>query len=68
MLFSTQVEWTGLRVFSATKVRDREALGETVSRWLAQHKGLEIADKVVLQSSDSEYHCLSIVLFFRSLP
>lgn len=55
-----------VKVFSATKQRDRDELGETVTRWLDEHSGkIEIVDKVVSQSSDSEYHCLSIVLFYR---
>lgn len=56
----------GVKVFSATKQKDRDELGETVTRWLdAQQGKLEIVDKVVKQSSDNEYHCLTIVLFYR---
>jgi len=55
-----------VKVFSATKQRDRDALGETVTHWLDNNQGkVEIVDKVVSQSSDSEYHCLSITLFYR---
>lgn len=49
-------------VFSATKHRDRAELGDKVTGWLAEYNGA-VVDKVVCQSSDSEYHCLSIVLF-----
>jgi hypothetical protein len=55
----------GLRVFSATRARDREVLGETITRWIADHPECELIDKIVLQSSDSEFHCLSIVLIFE---
>jgi hypothetical protein len=55
----------GLRVFSATRARDREVLGETITRWIADHPECELIDKVVLQSSDSEFHCISIVLIFQ---
>lgn len=58
--------YTGLKVFSATKARDREVLGEKVTEWLRAHKELEIVDKVVHQSSDNEFHCLSVTLFYRS--
>ena len=57
--------FTGVRVFSATKAREREELGETITRWLRANADLEVVDKVVSQSSDDEFHCLSIVLFFR---
>jgi len=59
------VTFTGVRVFSATKAREREELGETITRWLRANADLEVVDKVVSQSSDDEFHCLSIVLFFR---
>jgi hypothetical protein len=55
----------GVKVFSATKFRDREELSDLVTRWLREHKDLEIVDRVVLQSSDQEFHCLSIVLFYH---
>jgi hypothetical protein len=59
------MQFTGVKVFSATKARDREELGETVTRWLRSNSDIEIVDRVVTQSSDDEFHCLSIVLFFR---
>jgi len=59
-------ELDGVKVFSATKKNERDALGEEVTRWLRENKGkVEIVDKVVTQSSDSEYHCISITLFYR---
>lgn len=53
------------KVFSATKVREREHLGERVSDWLAQQKDIEIIKQHVVQSSDREFHCLSIVILYR---
>jgi hypothetical protein len=56
----------GVKVFSATKQKDRDELGETVTRWLDSNRDqVELVDKVVKQSSDSEYHCLSIILFYN---
>jgi hypothetical protein len=57
--------FTGVKVFTTTLARDREVLGETISRWLAEHPDLEVVDRVVTQSSDKEFHCLSITLFYR---
>jgi len=59
------VGFTGVKVFSTTLARDREAMGETIGRWLAEHPGLEVVDREVRQSSDREFHCLSITLFYR---
>lgn len=55
----------GMKVFSATKTRDREVLGERVTEWLRARPQLEVVDKVVRQSSDKEFHCLSVTLFWR---
>ena len=52
-----------VKVFSATKAYDRSNLGERITDWLRANPGLRIVDKVVTQSSDREYHCLSITLF-----
>lgn len=58
-----------VKVFSATKAREREELGETITRWLSDQNGrLEVVDKVVSQSSDNEFHCLSVTLFLRNRP
>ena len=56
--------FTGVKVFSATKAREREELGESVTRWMRSND-VEIVDRVVTQSSDDEFHCLTIVLFYR---
>ena len=58
------MNFNGVKVFSATKARERSLLGEEVTDWLAAQGGIEIVDKIVTQSSDSEFHCLTITLFF----
>jgi hypothetical protein len=57
--------FTGVKVFSATKAKEREELGENVTRWLKSNADLDIVDRVVTQSSDNEFHCLTVVLFYR---
>ena len=57
--------FTGVKVFSATKAKEREDLGENVTRWLKSNSDLEIVDKVVRQSSDNEFHCFSLILFYK---
>lgn len=57
---------TGVKVFSATKAREREFLGETITDWIRQHPEYEIVEKIVTQSSDSEFHCLAITIFYNT--
>jgi hypothetical protein len=56
---------TGVKVFSATKAKERELLGELITDWIRSHPEHEIVDKIVTQSSDSEFHCLTITLFYK---
>lgn len=56
--------FNGVKVFSATKAKERELLGEAITGWLRQNPNLCITDKIVSQSSDSEFHCLTITFFF----
>jgi hypothetical protein len=55
----------GLRVFSATRAKDRLALGEVITDWIRANPDHELVDRVVLQSSDAQFHCLTIVVIFR---
>jgi hypothetical protein len=57
--------FTGVKVFSATKAREREELGTEVTRWIKRNADVEIVDRVVVQSSDNEFHCYTLVLFYR---
>jgi hypothetical protein len=54
----------GVKIFSATMMRDREVLGEKVTDWIAAHPSYELVDVIVTQSSDHEYHCLAITVFY----
>ena len=51
-----------VKVFCATRARDREALGERVTEWLRASPEVRVVTAVVSLSSDSRFHCLSIVL------
>ena len=57
--------FTGAKVFSATKAKDREELGDNVTRWLRDNPRVRPVDRTVVQSSDREFHCLTIVVFYR---
>ena len=64
----TLPHFTGMKIFSTTLARDREAMGDNITRWLHDNPQLEIVDKIVTQSSDKEFHCLTITLFYRERP
>lgn len=55
---------TGIKTFTATKQRDREELGDRVTTWLRNQRTIDIVDIVVTQSSDNEFHCLTITVFY----
>jgi hypothetical protein len=57
--------FSGIKVFSTTLARDRENMGENITKWIKDNPNAEIVDKVVTQSSDKEFHCLTITLFYR---
>jgi hypothetical protein len=57
--------YDGVQVFSATTFGRRDKLGEDVTAWLRAHPGTLPVKTCVLQSSDSRFHCLTIVLFWR---
>ncbi|MGZ3458771.1 MAG: hypothetical protein ACXU86_09715 [Archangium sp.] len=59
------ISFTGVKVFSTTLARDRENMGENITKWLKENPNLDVVDKVVTQSSDKEFHCLTITLFYR---
>ena len=59
------MNFTGVKVFSATKAREREELGEHVTQWIRNNPDARIIDKIVTQSSDREFHCLTITIFYE---
>lgn len=63
---SSANSFNAVKVFSTTLARDREQMGETITRWLKDHQDIEIVDRTVTQSSDKEFHCLSITIFYKT--
>lgn len=59
----------GVKVFSSTMAKDREAMGDVMTNWIGHmaktNKNFEILDVVISQSSDSEFHCLSATYFYH---
>ena len=56
--------YQAVKVFSATKAKERGELGADITRWLEDNPDVIVKDTVVRQSSDNEFHCLSIILFY----
>lgn len=57
-------QFNGVQVFTSTRREERDRIGERVTDWLRSNAGIKLVDKVVTQSSDSEFHCLTITLFY----
>ena len=57
--------FTGVKVFSATKAQERQVIGDNIREWLERNPNIEVVEREMLQSSDTKFHCLTIVLFFR---
>jgi len=57
--------FNGVKIFSATMAKARDALGEQVSAWLASVPNREVVDTVLTQSSDKAFHCIAITIFYR---
>jgi len=55
--------FTAVKVFTATLAKDRDDLGDKISAWLAANP-IRIVDRVVVQSSAADFHCVSILLFY----
>jgi hypothetical protein len=61
----TRNAFNGVKTFSATMAKGRDALGEQVGAWLASDPNREVVDTVVTQSSDEAFHCIAITIFYR---
>jgi hypothetical protein len=57
--------FNGVKIFSATMAKARDALGEQVTAWLSSAPDREVVDTVVTQSSDEAFHCIAITIFYR---
>lgn len=54
----------GVKVFTATKAKERSSMGERITEWLRAKPAKVIKDVQVTQSSDEEFHCLTITFLF----
>jgi len=54
----------GVKVFTATKAKEREGLGEKATEWIRSAPARDVIEVSVTQSSDEEFHCLTIAIFY----
>lgn len=52
------------RTGSATMAGARATLGDTITQWIAANPRCKLVEFAITQSSDSRFHCVTIVLFF----
>jgi hypothetical protein len=60
--------FNGVKVFSATMFAPREQLGETITAWMVANPQLTVTEFVVTQSSDHQFHCVAITVFYWERP
>lgn len=60
------IRFDAVKVFAATKFTERAQLGELVTEWIARHPENQITEIAVRQSSDAEFHCLTLIVFYRA--
>jgi hypothetical protein len=59
------IQFSAVKVFSSTLARDRDVMGERISQWLREHPELTPVETEVTQTSDREYHCLTVTVFLQ---
>jgi hypothetical protein len=64
---STSEPFNGVNVFSATTYRQRGAIGDVVTRWLAKHAAFRLCDLVVRQAVKAVVARLSICVIYRDV-
>jgi hypothetical protein len=65
VLLRPQTPFNGVKVFTASQHFPRNGLGERITEWLASHPRAVPLEFVVRQSSDSAFHCVTVILFYR---
>jgi hypothetical protein len=61
------VQFNGVQIFSASKFEERRRMGDEITAWLRANPERKVVDREVRQSSDSEYHCVTIILFYQEV-
>ena len=60
------MDFDGMAIFSASKHTEREQLGANVTSWRQKNADKTIVEARTMQSSDNEFHCVTIVIFYKN--
>lgn len=60
------MDFDGMVIFSASKHADREKMGADVTAWRRNNASATITDVRTMQSSDNEFHCVTVVIFYKN--
>ncbi len=60
------MDFDGMVIFSASKHSDREKMGADVTTWRRHNTGVTIVEVRTMQSSDNEFHCVTVVIFYKN--
>lgn len=60
------MDFDGMEIFSASKHEERARLGKAVTEWRARNPTFDITDVRLTQSSDNEFHCVTIAVFYKN--
>lgn len=61
------MDFDGMEIFTGTKHTDREALGRKVTDWRQRNGSkIEVTEIRTVQSSDNEFHCTTILIFYKN--
>ena len=60
------MDFDGMVMFSATKHTERKEMGTSVTDWRKANASATIVEVRTLQSSDNEFHCVTIIIFYKN--
>lgn len=60
------MDFDGMEIFSGSKHTERKEMGASVTAWRRNNPDVSIVEVRTLQSSDSEFHCVTIIIFYKN--
>ena len=63
-IFRPDMQFNGVKIFSATMHMDRAQLGEKCTAWLHDHPECLVTEIQVTQSSDEAFHCITLTVYY----
>lgn len=60
------MDFDGMVIFSASKHSERGSLGSDVTAWRQRNPTMTIVEVRTMQSSDNEFHCVTVIVFYKN--